>query len=180
MNTRFTLTAMSATIGLALSACASTGDLEARQLAYNGTGPNPCTFGGATERAVAHCARMNFGTLGLLTAINERVLETLPAGADCEDHVAAVQQRLAGTGLRGKPVYTCPMTSLDGVCHVSLHVVDPAGKQFVVDNGAAVNALYPAHVAEFEEFRQLVGQAYWFDKNEVALLAGRKFAANGK
>jgi hypothetical protein len=61
----------------ALQGCASTAELEARQLAWRGPSSGPCLFGGVTSRSVQHCARVDFGDEALMQAVNTQVLRWL-------------------------------------------------------------------------------------------------------
>lgn len=136
---------------------------EARQLAWTGPGAGPCLFGGVTERAVEHCARINFGTRGLLVAVNERVRARLD-GRECTEHVAALRVALARhKDLRTEPIYTCPaaLGELDE-CHVSLLVTSRDGERFVLDDGAVVDGwVGVGGVASLAAFEAVVDNALW-------------------
>ena len=132
---------------------------EASQLAWSGPGAGPCLFGGVTERAVDHCAQINFGVEGLLIAINDRTRARFSDGESTK-HVAALQRELAPhRDLRTEPIYTCGAASGGpGECHASLLVTKRDGERFVLDNGAVVNDTVGAGgVASFAAFEEAVG-----------------------
>jgi hypothetical protein len=138
--------------------------VEQRQLAWTGPGAGPCAFGGVTEAADAHCALLNFGTEGILQAVNEKVGQRIGPDASCTMHAAAVQRELRRhRALSTTPVYTCPLASrADGACHVSVLVTDDDGEHYVVDNGAVVHGSIGAQgVAAYDDFRRAVDDVMW-------------------
>lgn len=85
-----------------LASCAGVGGAvqreEARQLAWTGAGPGPCLFDGVSERADRHCAVVNFGTEGVLMAVNDRAQGGVER-VSCEEHVRAVHRELETLGV---------------------------------------------------------------------------------
>lgn len=144
--------------------CASTEQIESRQLAYRGGAlfGNPCLFGGVTPRAQAHCSMLEFGTEGLLLAANAKVLRALPHGADCKDHVASLTAKLAANpALKVEPVYSCPNGGgPEGICHVSALVSDVLGTRYVVDNGTVLGVAYGG-VSTLDRFVAELDGEYW-------------------
>jgi hypothetical protein len=144
-----------------LGGCATTGEIEKRQLAYDGTGSNPCLWGGVTEKADAHCAEVRCGTIGYLTAINSHARRALPeaeGSAPCQVHVARLQAALSErSDLRSQAVYSCP-PQLSGQCHLSLLVTDASGAQYVLDNGAVFGEAQAASgVGTLQRYSELAG-----------------------
>lgn len=167
-------------IGGLMQGCASTTDLEARQLAWDGSGPNPCLFGGVTPQAAAHCQSQRWHSTGTLMALNREALEGLPKDPrdrPCQVHVSRLEEALAAhPQLRHQPVYSCPLKNNPrGSCHVSLLVMDEEGRSHVLDNGAVLNPYhYSASVGSLEEFSAELGGVYWIgyipdDAREIAL-----------
>lgn len=114
---------------------------------------NPAVFGGVDEESDLHAARVNFGVEGMLMAINERAMQQARIHGDegdCEDHVEAVTQLLAGReGFTVEPIYSRPMADIpDAPGHVSALVTDPDGEQWVLDNRAV---LAGPSLAEFND-----------------------------
>jgi hypothetical protein len=160
LRTLYPLLALLLTTG-----CASTAQLEARQLAYrggNGWLGNPCLFGGVTPAAQAHCSTVELGSEGRMIVTNARVLAALPEHADCNTHVAHLKAALAGDpGIRVESIYSCPNGGgAQGLCHVSALVKDAQGVQYVLDNGAALGARNGS-VATLAAFAQAVDGEYW-------------------
>jgi len=156
-----TFAAMTALLA-ALQGCASTAELEARQLAWRGPSSGPCLFGGVTSRSVQHCARVDFGDEALMQAVNTQVLRDLGRRPRCTAHAAAAQQALRNhPEVRTQLVYSCP--SGDERCHVSLLARGADGRSYVLDNGSVL-AREPGHVGSFEAYAQAVGQRYWLGR----------------
>lgn len=158
---------LTCTAGL-VAGCASTAEIEQRQLAYRGDGgllSDPCLFGGVTAKAQAHCTGIEFGTEGVLLSVNTKVLKALPKGADCKTHVAAVTEKLsADPTLTVQPIYSCPGGGgAEGLCHVSALVTDLTGQQYVVDNGSVLGPGY-AGVSRKDQFVAELGSEYWVDQ----------------
>jgi hypothetical protein len=152
---------------LSLGGCASTAQTEALQLAYSGDGPNPCLFGGVSERANQHCAAVKSGSSGLLMAINHRALLNLsedPADHPCQIHVARLEKALQEhPQYSAQRIYSCPDNAA-GMCHVSLLVSDPSGELYVMDNGAVLDpALYSSSVASLDEYAGQLNNIYWLN-----------------
>ncbi|HVT34298.1 MAG TPA: hypothetical protein VHE37_01840 [Nevskiaceae bacterium] len=148
-----------------LQGCASTAELEQRQLAYTGTGSNPCLFGGVTEAANLHCQQVRWGSEGVLMAINAQATRGLSrddADHPCQEHVKRVETALADhPGYRSQRVYSCPAGGSDN-CHVSLLVSAPDHKMYVVDNGAVLkDDRYRGNVAALQEYAAELDQVYW-------------------
>lgn len=141
-----------------------------------------CVFGGATPTLDAYCARVNFGSEGVLAILrneNQRILAEAP-GLRCTDHVAQARQALAtyADGFELTELYSCdrdaPIENGRKVCHVSLLVRDPAtGARFVVDNGSVLNAATTGGVGKYSEFRGEVDYAWIGSTPAEVLLAGR-------
>lgn len=158
---------LTCTAGL-MAGCASTAEIEKRQLSYRGDGgflSDPCLFGGVTAKAQAHCTGIEFGTEGVLLSANTKVLKALPKGADCKTHVAAVTEKLsADPTLTVQPIYSCPGGgAAEGLCHVSALVTDVTGQQYVVDNGSVLGPGY-AGVSRMDQFVAELGSEYWIDE----------------
>lgn len=147
-----------------VTGCASTAQIEQKQLAYRGGGglSNPCLFGGVTAQSQAHCMAVEFGTEGMLISANTTVVASLSRGADCKDHVASLSRKLAADPtLKVEPVYSCPDNGgAKGICHVSALVTDALGARYVVDNGAVLGVGY-AGVAPLDRFVAELGGEYW-------------------
>lgn len=156
-------------LSLSLQGCASLAEMEARQLAYDGSGRNPCLWGGVTEKADAHCAEVRWGLQGYLIALNGRASQHLPTAVDaapCVEHVQRLEQTLAArTDLHSERIYSCPNYAVDGTCHVSLVVTDARGERYVLDNGAVLkDSSSQEGVGSFETFVALTGGEYWMGK----------------
>ena len=133
---------------------------EARQLAWFGPGLGPCAFGGVTEEADAHCARVTGGTESLLIAVNARVLARRQ-GADPAAHIQAATRILARHDtLRLEHLLTCRAGD-KAPCAVSLLVTDDEGGRFVLDSGLVVKpGLSADGVATFAAFEQMYAGHY--------------------
>jgi len=153
-----------ATLALLMQGCASLAPTEAEQLSWNGPGTGPCLFGGVSNRAVEHCARVTLGEEALMASVNSQALAMLPANAKCTDHVQAARVLLQEySDVQTRLVYSCPPGQADrSVCHVSVLATTADGRQYVLDNGAAVPAA-ASHVASLDEYQREVGQ-YWVDQ----------------
>ena len=162
-----------------LHGCASAG-LEARQLAWHGSGPNPCVFGGVTPAAEAHCLEQRWRSGGELIAINNAALDGLskdPRDLPCQVHVARAEQALRERpGFEFEPVYSCPIKNNPrGSCHVSLLVTDEEGRRHVLDNGAVLRPEhYTASVASLDDYADELDGVYWIghipdNAREIAL-----------
>lgn len=146
----------------ALQGCASTAELEARQLAWRGPSPGPCLFGGVSPPSVQHCVRLGFGDEALMQAVNVQVLRDLGRRPRCTVHASAVQRALqAYPEMRTEMVYSCPGGA--DRCHVSLLVQAADGRRYVLDNGS-VFPREPAHVGSFEAYAQAVDRRYWIGR----------------
>lgn len=145
---------------------------EARQLAWNGPGDGPCLFGGVTERAQEHCAFVTSGAEGVLIAISNRIRRHSGAGT-CLAYVEAFRRQMTRLkGYRTERVYTCPESSPDGECHVSLAVTSPEGERYVVDNGAVVrDTIGVSGVASFAAFEEAVDGVMWVGKPPTGMQA---------
>lgn len=141
-----------------IQGCVSTAEMEARQLAYSGAGPNPCLWGGVTERASQHCAEVSWGTEALLIAANREAMRDLPQSDDdkpCQIHVQRLEKALMSVdGLTARRLYSCPDNRNSGaVCHVSLMVTEKAGRKFILDNGAVLpRTIFPDGVSSMEQY----------------------------
>lgn len=153
-----------AALALLMQGCASLAPTEAEQLSWNGPGAGPCLFGGVSNRAVEHCARVTLGEEAMLITINSQALAMLPEDAKCTDHVQAARELLKDyPDVQTRLIYSCPPGQADrSVCHVSVLATAADGRQYILDNGAAVPAA-ASHVASLDEFRHEVGQ-YWVDQ----------------
>ena len=148
-----------------LQGCASTAELEQRQLAYSGQGSNPCLFGGVTEAANTHCQQVRWGSEGALMAINAQATRGLSrddADHPCQEHVARVEAALKSQpGYKSQRVYSCPLGAGES-CHVSLLVSAPDHKMYVVDNGAVLkDERYRASVAALDDYANELENVYW-------------------
>ena len=158
--------ALAAVLALAmLQGCASTAEVEQRQLAYDGHGSNPCLFGGVTAAANAHCQQVRWGGEGLLMAINNQALRGLSrdnADHPCQEHVARVEAALRSqAGYSSQRIYSCPDGSSDN-CHVSLLVSAPDQQMYVVDNGAVLSGEhFRASVAHLDDYAAQLDNIYW-------------------
>lgn len=155
---------------LGLQGCASTAQIEQRQLAYNGHGANPCLFGGVSDKAQAHCEAVRSGAEGLLTAINTKAMQGLPrsnAAHPCQIHAARVEAALAhNPNYRTQRIYSCPEGGTEN-CHVSV-LVAGAHDMYVLDNGAVLKgSRYPGSVAHLDEFTEELNDIYWIGKMPV-------------
>jgi len=161
MRTRFIAIAA---LALLMQGCATFMPTEGEQLSWNGPGAGPCLFGGVSERTVEHCARVTLGAEAMLTSINSKALALLPEDAKCTEHVQKARELLKEhSDVQTQLVYSCPQGQADrSVCHVSVLATTADGRQYVLDNGAAVPAA-ASHVASLDEFRNEVGQ-YWVDQ----------------
>lgn len=133
-----------------------------------------CLFGGETPKVNAYCALQNFGYEGYLAAINQQALLSLPEGAHCREHTAAVAALLKDQpDLRSQMIYSCPKGVGPGVpCHVSILATTPDGRQWVLDNGAIVNATVGVSgVVAMRDFAAEVQQAYWVDRPPTMMQA---------
>lgn len=168
-----------------LQGCATSG-LEARQLSWNGSGPNPCLLGGVTDAAQQHCSAMRWKDDGLLMALNREATASLPKNLEakpCQIHVARLEQALqAHPDLTHDRLYSCPgKNNPQGGCHVSLLVRDAEGRSYVLDNGAVLaDRHYRASVATLNEFADELGSVYWIgyipkDAREIAMANFGKF-----
>jgi hypothetical protein len=159
MYIRFLVVGMMA---LLLPACASTSEIEAKQLAWKGPSAGPCLFGGVTSRSVQHCVQVSFGNEALLQSINAEVLQESGTRSRCTQHVAAVERRLkAYPGFKLQKIYSCPSgPDPTRPCHVSLMVSDIRNHRYVVDNGSVLRR-DPGHVGTFRDFARAVDQRYW-------------------
>lgn len=130
-----------------------------------------CAFGGETPTLNAYCAKVNFGSDGLIAVLrgeNEKILqrgggEPLP----CTTHVAMARAAVKAYGddFTAVEVYSCdrdpPVANGRKVCHVSLLVTDKTtGTRLVMDNGHVVGANVAQGVATYAEFRQDVYHAW--------------------
>jgi len=157
------------------SGCASTAQLEARQLSYRGGSGwlgNPCLLGGVTPAAQAHCSTVELGSEGRMIVTNARVLAALPKEADCNAHVAHLTAAFAGDhNIRVELIYSCPNGGgAQGICHVSALVKDAQGVQYVLDNGAALGASNGS-VATLSAFAEAVDGEYWIGAPPTAAQA---------
>lgn len=128
-----------------------------------------CAADGPTPQPLREINR--YGTEGALMELNAEAQLSLPAGADCQDHVAAVRRMLAGRhpDLKAEPLYSCPNGGFSiGLCHVSVLVTDAQGERLVVDNGAVLRR-YPVQVARLEEFSREVEHTYWIGQPPVSI-----------
>ena len=155
---------------LLLQACASTAQMEQRQLAYNGTGDNPCLFGGVTAQAETHCREVRWGGEGLLISLNQEAVQGLPqadSAHPCQIHVARLEAALAhNPNYRTQRIYSCPEGGTEN-CHVSV-LVAGAHDMYVLDNGAVLkDSRYPGSVAHLDEYTEELGDIYWIGKMPV-------------
>jgi hypothetical protein len=152
---------------LLLQGCASTAQMEQRQLAWDGHGSNPCLFGGVTDQAQAHCQSVRLGGEGTLMAINTKAMQGLSkSNADhpCQVHVARVEAALANNpNYRTQRIYSCPEGGSEN-CHVSL-LVAANREMYVLDNGAVLKSnRYAASVAHLDEFSEELNDVYWIGR----------------
>ena len=167
---------------LLLQGCATTAQMEQRQLAYNGAGDNPCLFGGVTPEAEQHCRQVRWGGEGLLIALNSEAVQGLPqadSAHPCQIHVARMEAALAhNPKYRTQRIYSCPEGGSEN-CHVSLLVAAPDNQMYVVDNGAVLkDARYRGRVAHLDEFANELDDIYWIGQmpdhaHEIASAARR-------
>jgi len=154
---------------VAASGCATPGssnEIDGRFEAGWRPSKTYCLFGGETPRLAAYCARQTFGDEGYLAAINQQALQSLPEDGHCREHAAAVLALLKDDpDLRSQMIYSCPKgVGRDQPCHVSVLATAADGRQWVLDNGAVVNAsVGVAGVVAMRDFAAEVQQVYWVD-----------------
>jgi len=154
-----------AVLALGLAGCATDAQLRKLDKRFDrGWRPGKayCLWGGETPKIDAYCARLNFGFEGELTVLNGYVIDSLPRGTSAEVHAKAVLAAVREIdGLKADLIYSFPEGS--GVMpHVSVIVIDPSGKKWVLDNRAVISpADGVSGVAPLREFAALVGKEYW-------------------
>lgn len=166
-----------------LQGCASTLEMEARQLAWDGSGKNPCLLGGVTEVAQQHCMSVRWQDNGMLMAMNRTAMENLPKLHPCQAHVARLEKALEShPEYTHERLYSCPTkNNPNGDCHVSLLVHDQEGRSMVLDNGAVLNQqTYTASIASLNAYADELGTVYWIgympeDARDVAMSNFGKF-----
>jgi len=135
----------------------------------------PCAFGGVTPRAAAHCAMVESGPEGVLTAVNEKVRSRLGPGADSRTHVAQASRLLRRHGdLRTERLYTCrPGAVRRDDCQESLLVTAADGERYVLDGGAVIGeAIAPEGVVPMIVFETFVQGAYAVGEPPLRTVAG--------